>query len=263
MFTEERRLAPFHAEAHMGGHQFWFERVLVLAEPGLPLVEAGDSMLVYSDGVKQVRYLGDIRNTWDGAYLRAEHRGNEHYVQLKDSSFKKTMGVTSVLNAMAAEHLVLDAGGVVIHASYILHNGKAILFTAPSGTGKSTQADLWKNLRGAKIINGDRAVIRVADGQILACGIPFAGSSEYCENVTAPLGAIVYLGQAPQTTIYRLTGFRAFHRVWEGCSVNVWDRADVEKATTSVENIVSRVPVYYLPCTPDETAVTALEGVLV
>lgn len=262
MFTEERRLAPFRVESQTDAHVFRFERVPELPEPGLPLASNGDSMLVYSDGKAQVRYLGNIRDTWDTAYLRAEHRGKEHRVLLKASSFAREMGVTPVLNALAAEHLVLDAGGVVLHASYIVHNGKAILFTAPSGTGKSTQADLWKKLRDAEIINGDRAVIRMADGEALACGLPFAGSSEYCENVTAPLAAIVYLAQAPQTAISRLTGFRAFRRVWEGCSVNTWDRADVEKATKIVEQVIGQVPVYYLPCTPDESAVAALEGVL-
>lgn len=262
MFTEERRLAPFGSQPREGAHQFRFERIAELPAPELPPVAEGDSMLVYSDGTAQIRYLGNIRKTWETAYLRAEHREKDHHVLLKASNFPREIGVTPVLNALATEHLVLDAGGVVLHTSYILHGGKAILFTAPSGTGKSTQADLWKKHRNARIINGDRAVIRMAEGQAVACGIPFAGSSDYCENVTAPLGAIVYLGQAPQTTISRLTGFRAFRRVWEGCSVNTWDRADVERATGIVEAIVSRVPVYYLPCTPDETAVTALEGEL-
>ena len=262
MFTDEKLLASFASTPVTVAHMFRFQRISDLPEPGLPLVSNGDSMQVYSDGVAQVRYLGNIRDTWDTAYLRAEHRGKAHQVLLKASSFPREMGVTPVLNALATEHLVLDAGGVVLHASYILHNGRAILFTAPSGTGKSTQAELWKKLWGARIINGDRAVIRVVDGQAMACGIPFAGSSEYCENVTAPLAAIVYLDQAPQTTISRLNGFRAFRRVWEGCSVNTWDRTDVEKATGIVETIISRVPVYYLPCTPDESAVAALEGVL-
>lgn len=262
MFVNERRLAPFRTAPRAGGHVFRMERTPVLPAPGLPLAAEGDSMLVFSDGTAQVRYLGNIRDTWESAYLRAEHRGEEHQVLLKAATFPREIGVTPVLNALATEHLVLGAGGVVLHASYIVHNGKAILFTAPSGTGKSTQADLWKNLRGADIINGDRAVIREVDGQTVACGIPFAGSSDYCENVTAPLAVIVYLDQAPKTQITRLTGFRAFRRVWEGCSVNTWDRADVEKATKIVENIVTRVPVYYLPCTPDESAVAALEGVL-
>lgn len=262
IFANDRALAAFVSDPGKDPHCFDFRFVEALSAPtGQQMTDSG-GFLAYSDGVTDTRYFGSVQNGWQSAYLRAAHRGKSHDVEVKNASVPSRIGTHTVLSALSAEHLVLDAGGVVLHASYVLHNGKAILFTAPSGTGKSTQADLWKNLRGARIINGDRAVIRVADGQAVACGIPFAGSSEYCENVTAPLAAIVYLGQAPKTQISRLTGFRAFHRVWEGCSVNTWNRIDVEAATKIVENIISRVPVLYLPCTPDETAVIALEGAL-
>lgn len=263
MFTADRALAPFVLpEPGAAPHRFDFTFVDALSSPNGALAADPGGFLAYSDGETDTRYFGTFTDGWRSAYLRVAHRGREHRAEVKNSSVPGRLGTHTVLGALSAEHLVLDAGGVVLHASYIVHGGKAILFTAPSGTGKSTQADLWKELRGARIINGDRAVIRMTDGRAVACGIPFAGSSEYCENVTAPLAAIVYLGQAPQTTISRLAGFRAFCRVWEGCSVNTWDRADVEKATGIVEDIVSRVPVYYLPCTPDESAVTALEGAL-
>lgn len=261
-YAKDRVLKAFLSEPGTAPHRFDFVFVDALKMPiGKPIAEPG-GFVAYAEGNADVRYFGSVQNECENAYLRAEHRGKDHLIQVKNSTVPGRIGTHTVLGALSAEHLVLDAGGVVLHASYILRGGKAILFTAPSGTGKSTQADLWKDLRGAQIINGDRAVIRMVDGQAFACGIPFAGSSQYCENVTAPLSAIVYLAQAPQTTISRLTGFRAFRQVWEGCSVNTWDRVDMEKATKIVEQIIGQVPVYYLPCTPDETAVTALEGVL-
>ena len=151
---------------------------------------------------------------------------------------------------------------MILHASFIEHNGKAVLFTAPSGTGKSTQADLWVKHRGTEIINGDRAVIRLIDGKAYACGIPFAGSSSYCKNATLPLAAIVYLGQAPETSIERMTPVAAFRKIWEECTVNIWDADDVELATNIVLDIIIQTPLYYLPCTPDESAILALENEL-
>lgn len=261
-YVNDRALTAFVSEPGVDPHRYDFRFVESLSAPaGEQMAEPG-GFLAYADGKNDIRYFGSVQNGWESAYLRVSHRGKVHDIEVKNASVPGRIGTHTVLSALSAEHLVLDGDGVVLHASYILWDGKAILFTAPSGTGKSTQADLWKNLRNARIINGDRAVIRIKDGQALACGIPFAGSSEYCENVSAPLAAIVYLGQAPKTQITRLTGFRAFRRIWEGCSVNTWLRSDVERATEIVEAIIRRVPVFHLPCTPDESAVLALEGEL-
>jgi hypothetical protein len=94
---------------------------------------------------------------------------------------------------------------------------------------------------------------------VVVRGIPFCGSSGVCENESFPLEAIVYLSQAPKTEILPLRGVQAFRRVWEGCSVNVWNVEDVSTCTDAVLDVVQRVPVFHLACTPDETAVEALE----
>ena len=104
--------------------------------------------------------------------------------------------------------------------------------------------------------------MRLINGKLYAAGIPFAGSSTYCKNETLPIAAIVYLGQAPVTSIHRLKGYQAFAKVWEGVSINTWDKDDMEKVTALVKNIVETVPVFYMPCKPDESAVIALEKAL-
>ena len=54
----------------------------------------------------------------------------------------------------------------------------------------------------------------------------------------------------------------AFRRIWEGVCVNNWNRQDVDAAMGLVEALLGQVPVYELACTPDETAVKALEAQL-
>ena len=261
-YTRERTLEPFSVSEVTDPHDFYFAVSEELTPPaGEPAVVQSDYMVFEEPGV-QVRYIGAVSLGWEKAYMRAEHRGKEHFVQINGKICKDGITAKTVLNAMQTEHLVAQAGGFVFHCSYIQWQGAAILFTAPSGTGKSTQADLWQKLRGAEIVNGDRAVVRVADGGIFAAGIPFAGSSQICKNHTLPLTAIVYLGQAPQTTIRQLRGAEAFRRVWEGISVNVWDKADVGCVMDTVQQVVQEVPVYHLDCTPDESAVMALEKIL-
>ena len=183
-------------------------------------------------------------------------------MQLLKDKYPNQIGTKTVLNAIDVQHLLAQVQGVILHCSYIEYEGKAILFTAPSGTGKSTQAELWKNLRGAEIVNGDRAALRLVEGKILAEGIPFAGSSNYCKNCSLEVEAIIYLGQATETSIERLKGYQAFSKIWEGVSVDTKDRSDVEKVSELISKVVGDIPVFYLRCTPDETAVNTLENAL-
>lgn len=262
MYEEDRHLAPFRVDSVTNPHRFTFTRVEQLSPPEGEEVTVQGDYVVYGCPGGTIRYINAVGGDWQSATIRARHCGHDHAVEVKESVYPGGITAKTVLNAAMAEHLVLQQGGVVFHCSYIAHQGRAILFTAPSGTGKSTQAELWRELRSAGIINGDRAVIRSTDRGILACGIPFAGSSEYCHNETLPVAAIVYLAQAPRTTIRPLRGYEAFARVWEGCSVNTWDKEDMSRASDLVQQVVEQIPVYYLPCTPDESAVQAVEEVL-
>lgn len=259
MYTDDRMLAPFRVECVSDPHRFRFALVEELTPPTGTLSATVDNLAVYETPEGQVRYVGSIAGDWHTAHMRALHMGKEHIVELKAGMYENGMTAKTALNAMEAEHLVAENGGFVFHSSCIRVGDRAVLFTAPSGTGKSTQADLWNRLRGAEILNGDRTAVRVTREGVFACGIPFKGSSQFCENRTLPLAAVVYLAQAPQTAIHRLKGLEAFRRVWEGVSVNTWDKRDMENVMDTVMNVVQQVPVWYLPCTPDESAVAALE----
>ena len=263
MYTDERYLAAFADDRVENPHKFTFELVDSITPPTGKFVTAKPSFWVYDENGSETRYIGSVENGWQNAYMRASHKGRNHTVQIRHDQYNsECIGTHTVLAAMAVEHLIVQADGVLFHSSYIEKDGKAILFTAPSETGKSTQADLWHQLRGADIVNGDRAVIRVMDGRLYVAGVPFAGSSVYCSNRTVPLCAVVYLGQAPHTTIRRLRGYEAFAKIWEGVSINTWNREDVEKASAIVKQVAENIPVLYMPCTPDESAVIAVEKAL-
>ena len=259
---DERVMKAFRVDKLENADRFQFEVVEELAPPYGELKANQDGLKIYLQGNEQQRYIGSVRNGWDNAYIRVVHQDREHRVQVKAEECRGRIGIKTILKAMAAEHLVLDHDGVMFHAAFIVVDGKAILFTAPSETGKTTQAELWKKYRDAEIINGDRTVIRLIDGNAYACGIPFAGSSRYCENKTVPIEAIVYLGQAQESSIERLDYVNGFKRILEGCTVNNWDQEDVRKAFDIVHRVVKKVPVYHLKCTPDESPVIALEKIL-
>ena len=144
----------------------------------------------------------------------------------------------------------------------MLVNGEAIVFCAPSGTGKSTQAELWKKYRGAKIINGDRVIVRRTENGFTAGGIYYSGTSEYCENITAPLKAVVLLGQAKENRIARCGGGEAMRRLFRECTYTAELKNDPAMIADIVADIVNGAAVYKLDCVPDESAVATLEEVL-
>ena len=258
LFSESRTLAPFRVAEKEDAQVFWVKEVDALPEPRGALLAEYSDMMVYGSKTETLRYVESSDGRWENAWCLMEQTQDGAMIHLRKKHGTDKIASKSVFNAVGVEHLVVNAGGVILHASYVNWDGRAILFTAPSGTGKSTQAALWHEQMGAEIINGDRAVFRMEDNTAVACGIPFAGSSGICKNKTLPLAAIVYLSQAPETTLKRLGGFSAFRRIWEGCSINTWEKTDVSRASAVIQSVLQSVPVYALACTPDETAVSIL-----
>lgn len=262
MYRDDGVLAPFRTQTKACACSLEVQVVDTLCQPEGELVFSDPTMRVFRSGETQLRYKGPVSENLSGAYLCIQRRDNHAVAQVLKRVIPGMVSPKLTLDAMEAEHLIVAHHGFLLHASYICHQGKGILFTAPSGTGKSTQAELWLRLRGAELINGDRAAVMTDSAGITVRGIPYSGSSGIYKNRTLPLAAIVYLSQAPQTQIRKLKGLQAFRRVWEGCSVNVWNREDMSRCSQTVMDTVERIPVFHLACTPDESAVKALEEVL-
>lgn len=165
---------------------------------------------------------------------------------------------TRLMGEMGLRAYLLERGAFVLHASYIVHRGKAILFTAPSQTGKSTQAELWRRCRGAEIVNGDRALVQKTENGFTANGIFYCGSSEICRNITAPLSAIVVLGQG-NNRLTRLSGVQALKALMPQCAYDITAPAEILQITSLLAELADSVPLLYLEAAPEESSVKALE----
>lgn len=262
MFREPGVLAPFVTDAEPVCREVTCGILDTLPEPRGLCVYHDTRRWVYRDGDAVVSYLGTVPQSAAQAYIRAERRPGSTDIRVKRDALLTHITAKTVLNALETEHLTVEEDGFLFHCSYVAWQGTAILFTAPSGVGKSTQAELWRSLRGAEIINGDRAVVRLGEKGVEAWGVPFSGSSGISKKCRLPLRAIVCLSQAPETTIRPLSGARAFRQIWEGCSLHTWDKADVARCSETVLRVVQQVPIFHLACTPDESAVRALEEAL-
>ena len=172
------------------------------------------------------------------------------------------LDVESLLSSIMLETVLLRHGRCILHASFLSYEGKGIVFTAPSGTGKSTQAALWHDCRGAEIINGDKALLRWDGDRLLACGLPLCGSSGICRNKTVPLDAVVVLAQSKENSAEILRGVQAVKAVLPQIYTQPGEADSVSDALNFAVNLARNVPVWRLRCLPDETAVTCLEEAL-
>lgn len=180
---------------------------------------------------------------------------NEHYQEWMQLD-------TVFVSLLALEKQMIDAGALILHSAYMCYNNTAVLFSAPSETGKSTQANLWGKYRGTYTVNGDRSLlVRKEDGWY-AYGWPVCGSSEICHNESYPIRAIVMLKQAKKNKAYSLTGFQAVREVMEQITINAWDREFQMKVMDQLDQLLREVPVYRLECDISEEAVSCLEQLI-
>lgn len=144
------------------------------------------------------------------------------------------------------------------HAAQIAVNGTGILFTAPSGTGKTTQAKLWRQHRGAEIICNDRTLVRKGR----TYGFPVDGSEPVRSGLVHSLGALVLLKQNSENSVRRLRPGAALARLMPQLVIDTWDPAARTLAIEQLMELMKHYPVYQLECTPDLRAVACLEAQL-
>ncbi len=153
-------------------------------------------------------------------------------------------------------------GGLILHSAYMCYEDTAVLFSAPSETGKSTQANLWAQHRGTWTVNGDRSLLVRESAGWYAHGWPVCGSSEICNNQAYPIRAIVMLAQAEENRAYPLSGLRAVMELLPQITINGWNPAFRMQAMDHLEQLLREVPVYKLECDISEDAVRCLEEIL-
>ena len=210
------------------------------------------------DFVITVGYSGE---KMQNGFSNANRIGSSVRIKFAES-YRGKISAKNALEESGIFRMLAEHGGVVLHSSYIItQRGEALLFSAPSGTGKSTQAELWRSYAGAKVINGDRALVKAQNG-VTANGIFFSGTSGICENVTAPIRAIVLLRQSFANELKKVSGKEAFMRLLPQCSYYPKEEENLKLVTGILAEIISAVPIYDFGCVPEKSAVTALNEVL-
>ena len=156
---------------------------------------------------------------------------------------------------------LLDHDGMMLHSSSIMMDGNAYLFSARSGTGKSTHTAIWRKLYGkdrAVTFNDDKPAIRIIDSKVYACGTPFSGKSDINLNVVVPLKAICFIERSETNYIEKIPPFKAIPLIINQTIFKGQTPEIQQKVQNMIARIISTVPVYKLGCTiSDEAAILA------
>ncbi len=159
-----------------------------------------------------------------------------------------------LLSGMSFYFELLRHNGFMLHSSAVAYEGKAYVFSADSGVGKSTHAGLWqRRFAGAYVINDDKPAIRMTDGGFYAFGTPWSGKHDVSRNIGVPLAGVAFIERAQQNSIERVSPAAAVALIMGQTMHNL--RAErMNSLLELIAELVEGVPVYRLRCNMDDSA---------
>ena len=190
--------------------------------------------------------------------VKVKREGNIFIVSIRKSLIPE-ITIANLFSAADTAKLLPERNEFVLHASYVVYKGKAILFCAPSGTGKSTQAGFWHSARDTITVNEDRVIIFRQNGEYFAGGCWATGQAKVCHNISAPIHRIVLLEQGAENRILNLSLAEKFQRIIAQCSFDS-ERVKIrDRMISDVLSLIAAVPVIGYECVNDISSVEELE----
>jgi hypothetical protein len=251
--------------------------VALVLKRGTPVAPRGD-LVFDSGGVWRLHRDGD-RNlytfdspvfqsnpyksaSFDDAYTRGEVIVS-HEVTTEDP-------LEYPLDELLVASILARGGGVELHGSGIVVDGRGYLFVGQSGAGKTTTARIWLAETAATILSDDRIIVRpsprarredaqsAGEDRFRMYGTPWHGEAEICAATDAPLDGIFLLQQAPTTAIRAIDPVDAVARLF-GCSFPLfYDPESISYALTLFGELVSEGLVHLLEFTADSSVIHAV-----
>lgn len=150
---------------------------------------------------------------------------------------------------------MLKRDTLLFHGSAISVDGRAVLFTAKSGTGKSTHTRLWREAFGqrAVMVNDDKPLLQVLEDQVLVCGTPWDGKHRLSTNCVVPLEAICILERGEKNEITPISARQALPMLMQQ-SHRPGDPAATALLLQVLDKLTKRMKFYRLKCNMDPEA---------
>lgn len=206
----------------------------------------------------------DFTITVDLEDLRFEHRKSIKEAEVEGIPFVPTpapfLEPLSVYRKIADR--MLDYDTLLFHGSVVSVDGQGYLFTAASGTGKSTHTRLWRETFGdrAVMINDDKPLLRVTEDAVYVCGTPWNGKHHLSTNMEVPLKGLCILTRAEENHIEPITVGEALPMLLQQCH-RPQNTARLPQVLTLLEKLTQRTGLYRLGCNMNiEAATVAYNG---
>lgn len=157
---------------------------------------------------------------------------------------------------------MLNYDTILFHGSAIVMDGETYLFTAKSGTGKSTHTRLWREVFGERVymLNDDKPLLKMTDNGIIVYGTPWDGKHRLSRNTSAPLKAVCFLERDTINHIQPMSARDAFSIAWQQ-SYHPTEQTAAVKLLELLEKLLEQVKWHRLGCNMDtEAAKISYEG---
>ena len=163
---------------------------------------------------------------------------------------------TIFVSCLALEKHFAKRGAHILHSCFLHYKGQAILFSGPSGIGKSTHAHLWcQYIEDTHVVNGDRCLIyKNEEGKYVASAWPVCGSSGICLTETYPLKAIVFMGQAPNNEVISVRPMQLFKQLSSQITIHWWNKQQVSHTLDDLQQMLGKVNMCNYICNLTEEA---------
>lgn len=227
-------------------------------------------MFKVADIVFEAVNCGELFDERCGQYRVAEGEP-EFTIELTEAELERCRNESPELSDRSIRYLLsgtrfyfelIARGGMMLHSSAVVKDGRAYLFTANSGVGKSTHTGYWLGLfPGAYILNDDKPALRRVNGAFRAYGTPWSGKHDISRNEGVPVGGIACIERAGTNFIEPLNTADAAAKLLSQTVRHV--RAErVSKLLETMDLLLREVPVYRLGCLNDSSAAVLSESVM-
>ena len=226
-------IAGLEAEIHTVYESTYFFCQEYLSD-GVPLIKVE----VTQDDIQQ-----EIDEGKGNFFTCVEYDGK----QKKHVNVEKTVKESRIETAVVYRKLIEAAlvyNIIFMHGAVISVHNKGIMFTAPSGTGKTTHMMKWlQNLDEAFVVNGDKPLVKIQDNEITAYGTPWCGKEKLATNTMVPLKSVVLMERSEENHIEEISFGKAYPFLLQQTYIP-HDPDKAKKTLALLANLKNQVRIY-------------------